>query len=122
MNRILLSLCVVLSVSCSLYGQRKSELIAEIDNLRMQLDSLKSEVVEARKNEKVSLVRAESFEAQVTELQDANATLMKNLNTFAKISSKNSDNVNKAMASLRDKENQLKAIKNAIASNDSTAM
>lgn len=122
MNRIILSLCVILSVSSALYSQRKSDLIAEIENLKSQLDSVNSEVVLAKKNEKVSLARAESYENQVVELQDANATLMKNLNTFAEISSKNSDNVNRAMASLQNKENQLKAIKDAIAKNDSTAI
>ncbi|PHQ61008.1 MAG: hypothetical protein COC08_06535 [Maribacter sp.] len=122
MNRIILTLCVIVSISCSLHAQRKSELIAEIENLKSQIDSVNSEMIKARKNEKVSMVRAESFESQVTELQDANTTLMRNLNTFAKISSKNSENVNRAMTSLQNKEKQLKAIKNAIASNDSTAI
>lgn len=122
MNRIILTLCVIVSISCTLHAQRKSELIAEIENLKSQIDSVKSEVVEARKNEKVSFVKAESFEAQVTELQYANATLMKNLNTFAEISNKSSENVTRAMTSLQNRENQLKAIKNAIARNDSTAI
>ncbi|MFK5974265.1 MAG: hypothetical protein QM485_13415 [Flavobacteriaceae bacterium] len=122
MKRIILTLSVIISISCSVHGQRKSELIAEIEDLKSQIDSVKSEMVKARKNEKVSFVKAESFESQVTELQDANTTLMKNLNTFAKISSKSSENLNRAMTSLQNREKQLKAIKNAISSNDSTAI
>ncbi len=97
-------------------------MLSEINQLKMERDSLKSTLVTAQKNERVSTAKAESFEAHVAELQDANATLMKNLNTFAEISSKNSDNVNKAMASVQEKEKQLKSIRDAISQNDSTAV
>jgi outer membrane protein OmpA-like peptidoglycan-associated protein len=58
----------------------------------------------------------------VVELQDANTTLLKNLSSFAEVSSKNSDNISKAMTSLNEKEKQLKSINDAISSNDSTAV
>jgi len=122
MNRILLTLSIVLVSSSFLFAQRKSDLIAQIDELKTELDSTKAVVVQAKKNEKIGLARAESFESQVKELQDANATLLKNLNSFAEVSNKNSENINKVMAKLEEKENQLKAINDAIASNDSTAI
>ncbi|MCP4976623.1 MAG: hypothetical protein GY931_10715 [Maribacter sp.] len=122
MKRILLSLSILLISSSFLFAQRKSDLIAQIDALKTELDSTKAIVTEAKKNEKIGLARAESFESQVQELQDANATLLKNLNSFAEVSNKNSENINKVMAKLEEKENQLKVINNTIASNDSTAI
>jgi len=103
-------------------GQKRAELFAQIDGLKMQLDSVKNEVAEARRNEKASLTKMQSFESQVTELQAANATLMKNLTTFTSVSAKNSDNFTKAMESLKEKEAQLSGITDALAKNDSTSL
>lgn len=122
MYKTTLSILLILFIAAFAHGQRKSELIAEIAGLKTQLDSVKGEVADARKNEKISLAEAESYKTQVTELQDANATLMKNLNSFAVVSNKNTDIVNSTMSSLQAKEAQLKDIKDAIASHDSTAI
>ena len=91
MKRILLILCFTFATSSFLFAQKKSELIKEIQDLKTELDSTKALVADARKNERIGLARAESFKAQVTELQDANATLLKNLNSFAEVSNKNSE-------------------------------
>ncbi len=122
MKRIILSISILLVSSSFLFAQRKSDLIAQIDALKIELDSTKTVVTQAKNNEKIGLARAESFELQVKELQAANATLLKNLNSFAQVSNKNSENINKVMAKLEEKENQLKTINNEIASNDSTAI
>lgn len=122
MKRILLSLSFLFVLCISVNAQKKSELIAEINTLKSQLDSVNSQVAEAQRKEKASLAKAESFEAQALELRDANKTLMKNLNSFSQLSSQNSSNMNKAMEALNVKERQLKAINDAIASNDSTAL
>lgn len=122
MKRFLLPLCIVLTATSFLHAQRKSDLIAEIEALKTELDSTKMVVVTAQKNEKIGLTRAESFEKQVTELQDANSTLLRNLNNFAKVTNTNSDNLTKALAKLNERENQLSAITNAFASHDSTAL
>lgn len=122
MKRIVLSLTLLLISSTSILAQRKSDLIAEIASLKTELDSTKALISSAKKNERIGLARAESFESQVKELQDANATLLKNLNSFAKVSNKNSENINKALEKLEEKENQLKAINSALSSNDSTAV
>ncbi len=122
MKPIILTLSILLASTSFLFAQRKSDLILQIDALKTELDSTKSVVAQAKKNERIGLARAESFETQVKELQDANATLLKNLNSFAEVSNKNSTNINKVMAKLEEKENQLKAINNTIASNDSTAL
>ena len=51
-----------------------------------------------------------------------NKALLKNLNSFSQLSSQNSTNLNKILESLNAKEAQLKAINDALASNDSTAL
>lgn len=122
MKRILFSLSFIIVLSVSVNAQKKSELIAEVATLKTQLDSVSNKVAEAQRNEKASLVKAESFESQALELREANKTLMKNLNSFSQLSSQNSSNMNKAMESLNVKERQLKSINDAIASNDSTAL
>lgn len=122
MKHLLIVFCLTLFAATSLHAQKKSELIAQINNLKSQLDSVKSQVSDARKNEKIAKDQSESFQTQVTELQDANNTLMQNLNSFAEVSNKNSNIVTSAMASLEAKEKQLKSIKDAIASNDSTTI
>jgi hypothetical protein len=104
------------------YGQKKSELLDEINHLRTELAATKALVSTAEKNEKISTAKAASFETQVQELQAANTTLLKNLNSFAEVSNKNSENVNRAMVSLGAKEKQLKDINDAISKNDSTAI
>jgi len=104
MKTTLLSLGLIVVMSISVNAQKKSELLAEINTLKTQLDSVNNKVAEAERNEK------------------ANKTLMKNLNSFSQLSSQNSTNMNKAMESLNAKERQLKSISDAIASNDSTAL
>lgn len=106
----------------NLQAQKKSELIEQNQDLKFQLDSVKRIVSTALRNEKLGLLRADEMQAQVTELQDANATLMKNLNSFATLSSQNSKNINKTLATLKRKEEQMKGIIDGIASNDSTAV
>jgi outer membrane protein OmpA-like peptidoglycan-associated protein len=122
MKRILLSLGIMLFFNSTMNAQKKSDLIAEVASLKMQLDSVSSEITDARKKEKIAQTESESYKSQVSELQDANATLLKSLTSFTEVSSKSSSNFNKAMEQLNEKERQLKAINDAIASNDSTAL
>jgi len=122
MYKTTLSLLLIVLFTSITQAQRKSDLIAEIALLKSQLDSVSGEVAEAKKNERIGLAEAESYKTQVTELQNANSTLMKNLNSFAEVSNKNTSIVNTAMATIEAKEAQIRNIKDAIASNDSTAL
>ncbi|WP_298486065.1 hypothetical protein [uncultured Maribacter sp.] len=120
---IKLSIFTLLFISClSLHAQRKSDLINEINLLKAKLDSTNIELASSKKNGSVNEEKAASFEKQVVDLQNANSTLLKNLNSFAQISSKNSESVNKALASLEEKEKQLSVFTDAISSHDSTAV
>lgn len=120
MKTLFISLFLIICTSLTLQAQRKSDLIDKIESLKSQLDSVSSEVLDARKNERVAEARATSFEAQVADLQASNNTLMSNISNFTAVSNKNSDIANSAIESLQATEGKLRAIKNAIATNDST--
>ena len=81
-------------------AQKKSELIEQNQDLKYKLDSISRMVSTSQRNEKLANQRSDEYQSQVTELQDANATLMKNLNSFAALSSQNSENINKTMDAL----------------------
>ena len=120
MKTILIFLFLTVSTSLSVQAQRKSDLLDKIESLRSQLDSVNSEVLDARKKERIAQARATSFEAQVTDLQASNNTLMSNISNFTAVSNKNSDIANSAIESLQATEGKLRTIRNAVASNDST--
>ena len=84
----LLLLVLVLCSLANLQAQKKSELFEEIATLKTQLDSVSSEVTDARKKEKIAQTESKSYKSQVSELQDANATLMKSLTSFTAVSTK----------------------------------
>jgi len=103
---ILFALVLLISIS-SIYSQKKKDLLDEIEKLRTELTTTKGELTEARKNEKVSVSKVTTIEAQLNDLKETNATLLKatNLQTSQEI--------------IKAKDNQLNAINDAITSNDS---
>lgn len=122
MNKLVYSFFAILLVTFYAHGQRKSDLISENQNLKFELDSIKQTVGTAKQNERIGLLKADELQKQVTGLQDANATLLKNLNSFAALSSQNSANINKTLATLERKEAQMKGIIGGFATADSTAL
>ncbi|NAY90844.1 hypothetical protein GTQ34_02840 [Muricauda sp. JGD-17] len=117
-----LLLITFLCLSAFSFSQRKSELIAQIDNLRTELDSLGQQLAEAKREISSSTAKAETLEAENVGLRDANATLLKNLGNFSELSKQNTKNVNSAMSALAQKEKQLSGINDMISANDSTAI
>ena len=113
-------LFLLLVLPQGIYGQRKSDLLDRIDSLQTEIRQLQTSLSETQAREKASLAKAESYELQVTELKDANATLLKNLGSFADVSNKKSDALTQALASLNAKEQQLSGIVASLGSNDST--
>ena len=113
-------LLLLLTLPQGLFGQRKSDLLNRIDSLQSEIRQLQTTVSQAQAKEKASLAKAESYEAQVVELKNANATLLKNLGSFADVSNKKSDALTQALASLNAKEQQLSGIVETLGSNDST--
>ena len=105
-TRFLLGL-LCLMIFSSGYSQKKKDLLAEIDRLNSELSSKEEALVEARKSENASVAKAESFEAQLTELQQANATLLNNLKVLTEATKERSNNIGRPLESLREKESQI---------------
>ncbi|MEB8328962.1 hypothetical protein OO009_06310 [Flavobacteriaceae bacterium KMM 6897] len=122
MNKIYLSFLILLSTTYILNAQNKRELRAEIESLKDTLSTTQSALSESRNNENVSLARAESFEAQLEDLKKTNAQLLKSMSTFMETSSQKTDNIGRALETLKIKEAKLKTINETLKANDSTAL
>lgn len=112
-------LLLLLGQATQALGQKRSELMAEIDTLKARLTKTETELAQAQKQQKASQTMAESYEVQVNDLKDANATLLKNLGSFAEVSNKNTAALNQALASLANREGELKKIVETLSRNDS---
>ncbi len=121
MKKMLLPI-VLFFVATSAFAQRKSDLIAEIDDLKTKISEVEQELAKAKREISSSNAKAETLEVENAGLRDANATLLGNLSNFSELSKQNSENVNKAMAALSRKEKQLNGINDMISANDSTAI
>ena len=122
MKRFTLTLLILILIGSSLQAQNKKELIEQVNTLNSELSSIKDELLESKKNEKISQARADSFESQLQGLQENNATLLENLNNFTTQSNDKLDNLGSVMESLRKKEAELKFINDAVTSNDSISL
>ena len=109
-------------VGSMVFSQKKSELFAQIDELKSEKSAVEQQLAEAKREISSSNAKAETLEVENEGLRDANATLLKNLSSFSQLSKQNSENVNKAMAALERKEKQLSGINDMISSNDSVAV
>ncbi|MCB0372074.1 MAG: hypothetical protein KDD31_03575, partial [Muricauda sp.] len=119
-NKLPLILLLVLSVSA--FAQRKSDLIAEIDNLKVKISEVEQELAKAKREISSANAKSETLASENASLRDANATLLGNLSNFSELSKQNSENVNRAMAALALKEKQLSGISDMISANDSIAI
>ncbi|WP_394749117.1 hypothetical protein [Spongiimicrobium salis] len=122
MIKKILLLLVFIASTTLLQAQKKKDLLLEIDDLKEQLATLEGELTTAKKNERVSTARVTDIEAQLAELRKTNADLLQNLTDFTTKSTEKSDNIGIALESLREKENQLKVINDALSRLDSTAI
>lgn len=104
------------------HAQKKKDLINEVAQLKDSVLSLNDSISKAKRQINISEANAKLFEKENTELRDANATLLKNLSSFSQISKQNTETVNKALATLKEKEAQLKFITDDFSQNDSTAI
>ncbi len=113
---------VLLVFTFALYGQKKKDLIEEVAKLKDSVVVLNDSISKANRQINVSEANAALFEKENTELRDANATLLKNLSSFSQISKQNTETVNNALASLKEKQEQMSFITDDFSKNDSIAI
>ena len=109
-------------VTLACYGQKKKDLISQVEQLKDSIALLNDSISKANRQINASDANAKLFEKENTELRDANATLLKNLSSFSQISKQNTETVNKALASLKEKQQQMAFITDDFSRNDSTAI
>jgi len=113
---------IVLIATTFAQAQKKSELLAEIENLKTEIALTKADLTEAKKSVKVGETRVESIEKELIDLRAANKQLLGNIKTFTMASNQKSDNINSTLNSLQKKEKQLQAINDAYATQDSITL
>ena len=121
MPKTTISLLLVL-LSMTVFGQKKKDLIEEVAKLKDSVSVLNDSLSKANRQINISEANAQLFEKENAELRDANATLLKNLNSFSQISKQNTQTVNNALASLKEKQEQMAFITDDFSKNDSTAI
>lgn len=113
---------VFVLLSLTIFGQKKKDLIDEISQLKDSVMVLNDSLSKANRQINVSTANAVLFEKENTELRDANTTLLKNLSSFSQISKQNTETVNNALASLKEKQEQMAFITDDFSKNDSIAI
>lgn len=116
----LLLICTLMTIAA--HSQKKKDLLDQVTQLKKEVTALADSVSVAKRKANKSKSQAQLFEKENNELREANATLLKNLSSFSKLSKQNSETVNKALATLKKKEGQLKFITDDFSKNDSTAI
>lgn len=119
-QQLLLLLCLLFATIS--FAQKKSELFAQIDDLKSNIQEVEQQLAKARREISSSNAKAEALETENVGLRDANATLLKNLSSFSELSKKNSENVNRTLEALDRREEQLSGITDMFASSDSTTI
>lgn len=121
MKKLLLcSLSILLYTNISI-AQSKKELRAEVSDLKRQIEEKDRALSEARQSEKISNANAAEYEAQVRELQDANATLLTNIKTLTEATAQRSDNISRTLETIKRKEEQLAVVNDQLSAYDSIA-
>lgn len=114
---------VLFTVLCvSAFSQKKSELLTQLEVQKEQIKYLEQQVNEAKRKVSSSRAEAQALRSENTGLRDANASLLRNLGSFSQLSQKNSENVNKTLVALEQRERQLSKINTIMTTNDSTAV
>ncbi len=122
MNKGILLAIVFTATGLGINAQSKKDLLAEINNLKAELETAENELVKAKKVASVSQAQAASYESQLAEVQENNATLLSNFNNFTEQSNQKLDQLSGVMETLRKKENELKFISETLTSNDSISL
>ena len=113
-----LLLCFVMGAQ----AQKKKDLIEKVALLESNVSALSDSLARITRKANADSSRVVLLEQENLELRDANQTLLKNLTSFSKVSKQSTETVNKALASLKEKEDQLSVITDTFSKNDSIAI
>ena len=118
---IVLSMVLFFSV-ITLHSQKKQDLLDEIDKLRTEIKAKESELSNSRKKEKAAQGQIEGMKTQLEDLKQTNASLLGNMSSFTELSNKKAKNLETSLQSLKEKDEQIKTINDAISRSDSVKL
>ncbi len=118
------NICLILTLSISSFiaAQSKKDLIAELSQLKQEFKTVQEALNESKKNERINSTRVQSMETQVADLKETNASLLKNMGGFTKLSEQKSKNLEESLKTIKIKDSQLKVINEALTQGDSTKL
>lgn len=125
---IILGVAVVLFSSCvskkkySELNQRQTRTQTELQAQNEKINSCEQEKNEALS--KISALRAtnEALKDQISELKNTNAALLNNVGDLATLSKKGSENLEKSLESIREKDLQIRYLRDAMSKKDSVTL
>ncbi len=104
------------------WGQSKKELLMTLEERDAEILKLQEDLAGSKQEAAKYKAEMEAVNFQMEELKTTNASLLQNLTSFTELSNKKTENISKSLETLRNKENQLKRINDALTSTDSTTL
>ncbi len=99
-------------------AQKKKELIAQIEQLKQEKTALQGELSTAKRNATVNKAEADALQEQLDGLKETNESLMSSMTSFTTLSEKKSENLERSLALVKEKDKQLDSINAAIRANN----
>jgi|GEM_PF-1129968 len=122
MKSTIICLALALGMSSFVAAQSKKDLIAAMDQLKKELSTLKDELSESRKSDRINLTKVQSMETQVKDLKETNASLLANMGSFTQLSEQKSKNLERSLQTIKNKDRQLNTINDALTKGDSSKL
>lgn len=119
--KTLLPAFLMIMLTATVSGQRRSDLLAEIDTLNARLGKSQEELYTVQRQLRSAETKATQMEEQVDQLKETNEGLLKNLNNFIEASAQKTSNIGKTIDALNRREAQLKKINDQFSAHDSLA-
>ncbi len=122
MKKNLVIFGMLLFITSAGLAQNKKELLLRLNERDDEIQKLKGELAASKQEAAKYKAEMEAVNFQMEELRTTNASLLQNLTNFTELSNKKTENISKSLETLRNKENQLKKINDALTNTDSTTL
>lgn len=118
----LLSVAIVFIFSSCVPTKKFDALQQKKDQLENQVYKLNAELDECKGNRDRAISEASSLEKQIKTLENTNAALLNTQGDFATISKKAAENLERSLESIKEKDKQLKTLRDAVNKRDSVTL
>ena len=113
-SMLILSSCVSKKLHTALQEENKRH--------KELLDSATAKLNQCVEDKAAATTKLEALEGQVGQLSNTNAALLNNVGNMATLSSKEAENLEKSLESIKEKDSQIKTMRDAITKKDSVTL